>query len=652
MLRIEAVQKRFGARVLLDRVDLHVRPDDRIGLVGRNGAGKTTLLRIAAGLEAPDDGRIVLRSRARVSYLRQEVSQTSDRSVIEEARTAQAPLAELERRMRALEDEISGLGREGRSVPDQLARRYDTLRHEFEHAGGFEAETLLRSTLTGLGLGPERWESPLRTLSGGWLMRVELAKLLLARPEVLLLDEPTNHLDLPSIRWFEGVLQSYPGAVVVVSHDRTFLYRHFTRIAEIEAARLVTYRGNYSSYLEQKSARLAESDARRAKLDRQIRHMEKFVERFRSKTSKARQAQSRQKAIDKLRAERDALETAVYERSMRLRLDSPVRAGETVLRLEKLSRGYGDLVVYDGLDLEIRRDERIALVGPNGAGKSTLLRLAAGALAPDSGTRELGHNVTCAFYAQHQLDALDPKRSVLEELDSGAATSDVPRLRSVLGAFLFSGEDVEKRVSILSGGEKARLALARLLLGHGNFLVLDEPTNHLDIEAHDVLTDALDAYRGTLLFVSHDRLFINRIATRVIEVTRADGVARLRSFPGNYDEYAALLEAEKAESGSKPEPRRTRRAPVKRDRARERTLRGLRERASGLEAEIEELESELERLGWRSADPEVVRDGEHMRELARQREEARSRLAQRYAEWENVHAEIESTEQALDAPVD
>ncbi len=654
MLRIDGLHKGFGDRTLLDGISLHLHADDRVGLVGRNGAGKTTLLRLAAGLDTPDDGQIRVPHGVRVGYLKQEVSQTAERSVIEEARTAQEPLHELARRVRALEDEISGLGARGLSPPESLSHRYDTLRHEFEQAGGFQADVLLRATLTGLGLGPERWDEPLRTLSGGWLMRVELAKLLLARPQVLLLDEPTNHLDLPSIRWFEGVLASYPGAVVVVSHDRTFLDRHVTRIAEIEAGRLVTYRGNYSAYLEQKAARLAESDARRSKLDRQIRHMERFVERFRSKATKAKQAQSRQKAIDKLRAERNTLEGAVHQRTMRLRLDAPVRAGEIVLRLEDVARAYGDLVVYDGLDLEFTRGERIALVGPNGAGKSTLLRIVAGVLPIDRGTRELGHNVSAAFYTQHQLDALVPSRTVMEELESDAATRDVPRLRGVLGAFLFSGEEVEKRVSVLSGGEKARLALAKLLLGRANLLVLDEPTNHLDIESRDVLTDALSDFSGTMLFVSHDRLFINQIATRVLEVTRGREAARVRSFPGNFDDYTARIEASAASSSaasSQVLPSRTAAAPRRpvppRDRTRERALRKLREKASGLESEIETAEVEIERLGWQTADPDVARDGDRMRALALERVERRAALARLYSEWERVQAEIDSTEHAL-----
>jgi ATP-binding cassette subfamily F protein 3 len=653
MLRIEGLSKSYGGRRLLTGVDLQLRPDDRVGLVGRNGSGKTTLLRLVAGEEAADDGRVRLRKRARIGYLRQEVEAGSDRALIAEVRTAQEPILELERQLEATEDEITMLGAQRRAVPSELASRYDALRHEFERAGGFKAEALLRGTLVGLGLAPAMWQQPLRSVSGGWLMRVELAKLLLARPEVLLLDEPTNHLDLPSIRWFEGVLAGYPGAVLVVSHDRTFLDRHATCIAEIEGDRLRSYRGNYSAYLRQKAARLEESGARRTNLDRQIAHMAKFVARFGAKASKARQAQSRRKTLEKLQAEREELESAVQQRSMRVRLENPARSGDLVLRLEEISKRYGEHCVYDSLDLEVRRGERIALVGPNGAGKSTLLRIAAGELDIDGGAREAGHNVTSAFYAQHQLDALQPHRTVLEELEADARTPDVPRLRGLLGAFLFSGDDVQKKVSVLSGGEAARLALAKLLLRRANFLVLDEPTNHLDIEARDVLMDALRDYSGTLLFVSHDRLFVNALANRVIEITPGERTARVRDFAGDYDEYIARVEAE--EAGISANPGRTTPAKGRRgrnagraDRERARALRKLRERVSEIESVIETAEGEIEAIDWKSADPAIARDGEQMRGLQRARSAQQQSLEDLYREWEQISSEIEAAENELE----
>jgi len=643
VLRLEDASKSFGGRALFEGASLHVRADDRIGLVGRNGAGKTTLLRMLAGLDPPDSGALVLRRGARVGYLRQEVSAASQRTVLAEAETALEPLRALERRMRALEEEIA---RDPTHVPDELASRYDEARHTFERGGGFSADAELRATLVGLGLGPEKWEQPLAKLSGGWLMRVELAKLLIARPEVLLLDEPTNHLDLPSIRWFEGVLAAWPGSVVVVSHDRVFLDRHCNRISELSASRLTTYKGNYSEFVAQKALRLDEAEARRRNLEREIAEKQRFVTRFKAKASKASQAQSRVKQIEKLRAEQALLPTETSERTMRVRFRSAVRSGETVLRLERVAKAYGEVVVYRSLEFELRRGERVALVGPNGAGKSTLLRIAAGALPPDAGTRELGHNVRPGFSAQHQVDALDPRRTVLGELEQEADIDDVPRLRGVLGAFLFSGDDVDKKVSVLSGGEKARLALAKLLLAKGNFLVLDEPTNHLDMEARDVLTESLSGYEGTLLFVSHDRRFINTLATRVVEVTPGEREARVRAFLGNYDFYESTLAREaadrapRAESAPPAKPAaaaKPRAKPAPKDNA----ARKLRAEVEALEQRIEAAEAEREKLDWLAADPAVAKDGERMKALAEERAGRQAEIRALYEEWEAKSAELE-----------
>jgi ATP-binding cassette subfamily F protein 3 len=648
VLRIEGLTKSYGARTLMAGVSLHVHPGDRIGLVGRNGEGKTTLLRMLAGLEAADDGRVIPRRGARVGYLRQEVDPTSDRRLIEEVRTVHAPLREMESQLRALEHEISALGGKGGTVPDGLAHRYDELSERFKAAGGFEAESELRAILTGLGIGPDRWERPLHSFSGGWLMRVELAKLLLARPEVLLLDEPTNHLDIPSIRWFEGVLAGYPGAVVVVSHDRTFLDRHATRIAELAQGRLTVYNGNYSAYLEQKGERELHVRARRETLDRQIAHAQKFVDRFGAKATKASQAESRKKKIAKLRTERDALVVQVDRRRLRFRFRAVPRSGDIVLRMEGVAKAYSETRVYDSLDLELRRGDRVALVGPNGAGKSTLLRLAAGTLAPDRGTRELGHGVAAAFYAQHQLEALDMRRTVLEEIQADAALDEIPRLRTLLGSFLFSGDDVQKKVSVLSGGEKARLALAKLLLGSANFLILDEPTNHLDLQARDIVSDALSTFDGTLLFISHDRSLINRLANQVIEVSPGAESASLRHFPGGYDDYTRSLEQESAPA--EPRPARTRAPGRKRpdtgqSRSRRKRERELRERVEQVERKVEAAEQELERLGWLSADPALVRDGERMREIELSRRAARGQLDELYTEWERLSGELDALAQ-------
>ena len=683
LLRAEALARQIGERCLFAGVAFELRPRDRLGLVGPNGAGKTTLLRLLGGEEAPDAGRVLAPRRVRIGRLGQEVDPTLSHSVREEAARALAHLDALDREARELEARMAaGSGEPARA----LVERYDALRARFDAADGFRREARVERVLAGLGFGTEERGRPVRSFSGGWLMRIQLAKLLLAEPDVLLLDEPTNHLDLPAIEWLEGFLDAYRGAVVAVSHDRTFLTRHTTRIAELEHGVLTVYEGNWEAYLEQRAARREQAEARRRSEERRRAELERFVDRFRYKASKARQAQSRIKMI--ARMERDATEAPrANARRMHLRIPPPVRAGDIVLALEGVAQGYGETRVYEDLDLLLRRGDRVALVGPNGAGKSTLLRIAAGTVPIERGMRRLGHRVTQTFYAQHQLESLDPDGSVLGELERIAAIDDVPRLRGHLGAFLFSGDDVQKKVAVLSGGEKARLALARLLLRPANFLVLDEPTNHLDLAACEVLEDALRGYEGTLLFVSHDRAFVNAVATRVLEVR----AGRLRDFTGNYDAYlkqssatngpaasgairsggvspqaaaggaqraagersssgraaaqqgpsAQRAAAERSQSGraAAQQGSNTQRAAGERSQkiARHRIERSL----ARVEQSILERESALEAIGWRMAEPSVHRDGERMRALDAERSALRAEVEALYKEWEGLAAELE-----------
>jgi len=683
LLRAEALARQIGERCLFAGVAFELRPRDRLGLVGPNGAGKTTLLRLLGGEEAPDAGRVLAPRRVRIGRLGQEVDPTLSHSVREEAARALAHLDALDREARELEARMAaGSGEPARALVD----RYDALRARFDAADGFRREARVERVLAGLGFGTEERGRPVRSFSGGWLMRIQLAKLLLAEPDVLLLDEPTNHLDLPAIEWLEGFLDAYRGAVVAVSHDRTFLTRHTTRIAELEHGVLTVYEGNWEAYLEQRAARREQAEARRRSEERRRAELERFVDRFRYKASKARQAQSRIKMI--ARMERDATEAPrANARRMHLRIPPPVRAGDIVLALEGVAQGYGETRVYEDLDLLLRRGDRVALVGPNGAGKSTLLRIAAGTVPIERGMRRLGHQVTQTFYAQHQLESLDPDGSVLGELERIAAIDDVPRLRGHLGAFLFSGDDVQKKVAVLSGGEKARLALARLLLRPANFLVLDEPTNHLDLAACEVLEDALRGYEGTLLFVSHDRAFVNAVATRVLEVR----AGRLRDFTGNYDAYlkqssatngpaasgairsggvspqaaaggaqraegersssgraaaqqgpsAQRAEGERSQSGraAAQQGSNTQRAAGERSQkiARHRIERSL----ARVEQSILERESALEAIGWRMAEPSVHRDGERMRALEAERSALRAEVEALYKEWEGLAAELE-----------
>jgi ATP-binding cassette subfamily F protein 3 len=658
LLRLDGVGKRFGDRVLFSDVTLEVRAGDRLGLIGPNGAGKSTLLHIAAGLDAPDGGERTVPRNVRVALLRQEIDPTLGRSVRDEAATALASLDALEDEIRELEERMEALGQGHAEVPPALAARYDAARSRFELAGGFDRAARVDRVLAGLGFDEGDRVRPLSSFSGGWLMRVELAKLLLAEPDVLLLDEPTNHLDLPSIEWFEEEIRSFRGAVVIVSHDRTFLRRHATSIAALEDGRCLWTQGGLDRHLAERAERRAQLLSQQRNQERKLAQTERFIERFRYKATKARQVQSRVKQLAKIERISVAPES---RRRIRLRIPPPPRAGAVVLRLTCIHKRYGETEVYRGADFELQRGERVALVGPNGAGKSTLLRIAAGVLPFERGERTPGHNVTVAFFAQHALEGLNPAATVLEELASVARTDDLPRLRHHLGAFLFSGDDVEKKVGVLSGGEKSRLALAKLLLRPANLLVLDEPTNHLDVDACEVLEEALRGYAGTLLFISHDRSFIDALATRVVEVR----AGRLRTFLGGYEAYLRAS----AEQSAAPSPgtiaghgRRTdppavgtdparpgaaaaatRQARAE-DRERRKQEARLRRRIEAQEARILEREGALEALAWRLGDPEIHRDGERVRALEFERGTLREEIAALYREWEKLAGELEALE--------
>jgi ATP-binding cassette subfamily F protein 3 len=610
------------------------------------------------GDEPSDAGTITQPRQVKVGMLQQEIDPRQTHSVTEEAATALRHLDELEAEIRQLEQAMTEAGRAGGEVDSELADRYHRATTRFEHAGGFERETRIATVLAGLGFDEQARARPLASFSGGWLMRVELAKLLLSDLDVLLLDEPTNHLDLPAIQWFEETLDAFPGAAVTVSHDRTFLRRHVGRVAELDGrGGFATYEGSYDSYLAQRAQRRASLLAAKQKQDRQVAQLERFVSRFRAKATKGKQAQSRLRTLERM--ERISVEPE-SSRRIRMRIPTPPRSGEAAMTLEDIHKSYDGKPVYSGICFSLRRAERVALVGPNGAGKSTLLRLAAGRLDFDRGSRTPGHNVSVGFYAQHQLESLNADCSVLQELGSAAQVGDIPRLRGHLGAFLFSGTDVDKRVSVLSGGEKARLALAKLLLRPTNLLVLDEPTNHLDIEACEVLEEALGQYQGTLLFVSHDRSFINALATRIVEIRSG----RLRDFHGNYDDYVRRL-AEDTGPPAAPvvpapalvEPKPSAKRPAqpatgdskalrRQRRERAKTRDKLTRQIGRVEAEIQTAEAELESLGWKLGDPELYRDVDRMRELTQQREDLEASITASYTQWERLTDEVAAVEDA------
>jgi ATP-binding cassette subfamily F protein 3 len=528
MIQLSALSKAFGERVLLDLVTWQIDDRERVGLCGPNGAGKTTLLRMLAGLEDPDVGDVIKPAGMAIGYLPQDGLEHRGRTVFDEAARAFAPLLEIKAEMHALEERM---GDEALTEEEQgtLLDRYSDLSERFRLGDGYTIDLQVATVLRGLGFSPDDFGRPTETFSGGWQMRLALAKLLLGRPGLLLLDEPTNHLDLDARNWLESYLREYPHAVILVSHDRYFLDAVVTRIADLSLRTINDYHGNYSDYLVERDARLERLRAAKKEQDDEVARIKLFIDRFRYKATKAAQVQSRLKLLDKV----VPIEVPPERKRVHFTFPAAPKSGRTVMELHRVRKAYGDLVVFDGLDLHLERGDRVALVGPNGAGKSTLMRMLCGEEAPDRGERRVGHQVITEYFAQDEATRLDPGLTVYETLADGSPLQMVPAIRNILGGFLFSGDDVHKKAGVLSGGERTRLAVARMLLRPSNVLLLDEPTNHLDLDSKDVLLDALVDYGGTLIFVSHDRYFVERLATRILEV----GGGRAESFPGTYPEF-------------------------------------------------------------------------------------------------------------------
>ena len=548
----DKIEKSFGGRVLYSAATLQLNAGERWALVGPNGAGKTTLLRIIMGLESADEGTVSFAKDTSLGYLEQETKISGDKSALQEVLDSAVEIRDLEHKIAELEHAISQSD-EG-VEQDRLLERYGHAQDRFERLGGYELNARARAILGGLGFPVADFDKPAREFSGGWQMRIALSKLLLRHPDLLLLDEPTNHLDLESVQWLEQFLSSYDGAVLLVSHDRTFMDACVSHVASLENKRLYTYTGNYSSYLRQREDNLEQLKAKRAAQERDIAHMETFIERFRYKPTKAKQVQERVKRVEKIREELVVLPES--HQTVHFAFPEPPRTGDKVVELTRVAKSFGENHVYDGVDLALYRGDHVTLVGPNGAGKSTLMKLIGGTFAPDAGKIELGKNVTHAYYAQHQLETLNPANTVIGEMDEVAPGWTSSEERRLLGAFLFHGDDVLKRVSVLSGGERARLALAKMLVAPDPLLLLDEPTNHLDIDSVDVLERALKDFPGTIVLISHDEHLVRAISNKVIDVRDH----KVTVYDGDYEYYQykrAELEAETAQVEADANARRS-----------------------------------------------------------------------------------------------
>jgi len=633
VLSAQHIAKSFGVNVVLKDVSFTLQQGDRIGLVGVNGCGKSTLMRIIAGLDTQDDGEISIVRGTRIGYLAQQDMVTSGASVWAELEKVYEPVFEMEKRLRALEAEMEH-AHTNPSQFNRLSADYDKLTQRFEEADGYAWKSMVSGVLNGLGFKPSQYEQNVDSLSGGEKTRLCLARLLLQKPDLLLLDEPTNHLDMETLGWLENYLAAYRGTVLVISHDRYFLDHVCTGMVEILMGNAEQYNGNYTRYIAQREERF-ESRIRAYELQqKEIERQQAIIARYRmfNREKSIRAAESREKALERM----EKLDKPVDERAIRFQFEARRRTGEDVLRINEVSKSFGDKHLFSNFSLHVRSGDRIALIGPNGVGKSTLIKLITGDVPSDGGDIRYGSNVDLGYYDQHQ-SSLNPEKTVLDEVWDRFPRMEQSDVRGALGMFLFTGDDVFQPIKTLSGGEKGRVALTALMLRKDNLLLLDEPTNHLDMDSREVLEDALSGFGGTIITVSHDRYFINRIADRVIEMT-VDGVTE---YMGNYDDYLEKknrpVEQELIAGKTKTELEKEKR----REKMSKQALRQLKVRAQEAEKAVGVKEEEIAMLEEQMGDPDLYADAKRAAEVQKAYQQAQNDLARLYEEWENAEAALQ-----------